>query len=935
VRLPSPVAVGGLARLLGADPVVFAEARWRDLDLAAGDDPATGVQSASGVLKVRGWTDGYDAATDAILRVGAWPAVRVRATARGDTTHAALAGIRADGWGGQVTGSGDLDWQDGIAGVFRLEGRGLDPAVLDPRATGRLGFTAVVQLAGADEFRLSVPAASGTLLGRPFAAAGIVTRRAGVLAFDDVRVRAGPNRAELNGTLGGNSGTAIGGRFRVDAPDLAALWPGYAGALTASGRFGGTTAQPTLEGQAAGRNLEANGLRVGSLAASGGLGARQAVRLTLGAEGIRAGDRAIGNLALEVSGPLTDHRLALDLGGGDVAIDLDAGGSWRAGVLTETISRATVTLTGEQRWTLASPATVRVAAPDYRLSAHCWSAGAAGLCVTDSRYGPGGFAGGADLTRFPLGELARWLPADLAVDGTADLAVTAEGDPARLDRTLRGSLRGKLAGAVITWRVPDDEPVSTTVREFSVAADVADGVLDFRGTIAGDYGLALATAGRVTDVLGDAPGIQATINGGIPDLAAVGPVVESLVDIGDLQGRVVVDVTLAGSARQPDILGGVELADGAFTVPVAGIRIDRIGIALDGRPDGKLDLKGNARSGKGYVALEGALAWRDQLVPGAEATVKGRVFDVINLPEGLVQVSPDARVVLRDGQFRVSGTMLVPRADIRLKKIAEGAVSPSPDTIVHGRDLAVVEKSPPLFVLDGLQVRLGERVTFEGFGLKTTLTGGLRLGQSLAAEPGLVTGDGVISLKEGQFTAFGQKLGIDRGSLIFSGVVTDPGIDVKASREVDYEGREVVVGVLLSGNVSRIQTRVFSEPAMGELDALSYLTTGKPLSAAGAGDRSLVASSAISLGLSQALPVVQQLGSALNVDEVSFDTTDTGGTAVVVGEQLGKNLFIRYSYGIFDKLGTVQATYKLGRRVSIEGSSGTEQSLDLVYSVTW
>ena len=122
---------------------------------------------------------------------------------------------------------------------------------------------------------------------------------------------------------------------------------------------------------------------------------------------------------------------------------------------------------------------------------------------------------------------------------------------------------------------------------------------------------------------------------------------------------------------------------------------------------------------------------------------------------------------------------------------------------------------------------------------------------------------------------------------------------------------------------------------MGELDALSYLTTGKPLSAAGAGDRSLVASSAISLGLSQALPVVQQLGSALNVDEVSFDTTDTGGTAVVVGEQLGKNLFIRYSYGIFDKLGTVQATYKLGRRVSIEGSSGTEQSLDLVYSVTW
>jgi len=254
---------------------------------------------------------------------------------------------------------------------------------------------------------------------------------------------------------------------------------------------------------------------------------------------------------------------------------------------------------------------------------------------------------------------------------------------------------------------------------------------------------------------------------------------------------------------------------------------------------------------------------------------------------------------------------------------------------VHGRDVAAVAKAPPLFVLDDLQVRLGKKVTFEGFGLKTSLDGALLLNQSLAADPGLVTGSGVISLREGQFSAFGQKLAIERGSLLFSGVVTDPGLDVKASRDLTYEGRDVTVGVLLTGRLSRIETRVFSEPAMGELDALSYLTTGKPLSAAGAGDRSAVSGAAISLGLNQALPVVQQLSTALKVDEVGVDTTDTGDTAVVLGEQLGKNLFIRYSYGVFDKLGTVKATYKLGRRISIEASSGEEQALDLIYSVTW
>jgi translocation and assembly module TamB len=152
---------------------------------------------------------------------------------------------------------------------------------------------------------------------------------------------------------------------------------------------------------------------------------------------------------------------------------------------------------------------------------------------------------------------------------------------------------------------------------------------------------------------------------------------------------------------------------------------------------------------------------------------------------------------------------------------------------------------------------------------------------------------------------------------------------------VTYQGRDVTVGVVLSGKLSLIQTRIFSEPAMGELDALSYLTTGKPLSAAGAGDRSSVSSAAISLGLNQAMPVVGQIGSALNVDELGIDTSEAGGTAVVIGEQLGKDLFIRYSYGVFDDLGTVKATYKLGRRVSIEASSGAEQSLDLIYSVNW
>jgi len=927
VRLPSLVSVGGVARLLRERPDIFAEARWTGLQQPLGSDPSLVLRSENGRLGVRGWIDGYTADLAATVRLGDRPPARVAATLEGDTRQVRVPALRLDGFGGRVTGTGNIALQDALSGRFRLSGQGLDPGQVDPRFAGRVDFRSEVSFDSEGNFRVVLPEVRGTLFNRPLRASGTVARAGEVLSFDDVRVNAGANRIELSGKWGDR----ISGQFRIDAPELATLWPDVRGSLRGTGTVGGTVARPALDVDLTGSELATGDLRIGSLRARGGLDARQRLAFDGEAEGIAYAGQEVGNLTLGVAGPVTGYSLRLALTGGEVEVELDGPGSYRNGIISQTAAAGLVTILGDQRWSLREPATLRVAGQDFAVTAHCWDMGDSELCLAESSAGARGFNAGLDLRRFPLATLSPWLPDDVGLAGTATSSMTIRSERG----VVSGALQGSLADAVVTWRDSCSEDVRTELTEFRVDVGLAGDVLDFEATVAESFGLRLVAEGQVTGVQDESPVITASISGGVPDLASLRPLAEQLAGVGDLQGRITVDANLTGNARRPDIAGGLELEDGAFTVAAAGIRVDRISLSALGREDGQVGLKGNARSGKGFVALDGALAWRDQVLPSAEATVKGRVIDVINLPQGVVQVSPDVRVVLRDGQFRVGGEMLVPRATIKLKKLEAGVVRPSPDTIVHGRDLVDAQKAPPLFVLDDLQVRLGEKVTFEGFGLKTGLTGGLRLNQSLGADPTLITGDGVVSLRDGRFTAFGQELEIERGSLIFSGVVTDPGLDVKATRDVDYEGREVTVGVLLSGNLTRIQSRVFSEPAMGELDALSYLTTGKPLSAAGAGDRSLVASSAISLGLSQALPVVQQLGSALTVDEVSFGTSESGDTAVVVGEQLGKNLFIRYSYGVFDKLGTVEATYKLSRRVSIEASSGQEQALDLIYSLNW
>jgi translocation and assembly module TamB len=931
VRLPTPVGVGGVARLFGGDPGIVGEARWTDLQRTLASDSDLVLRSDKGTLKVRGWTDRLVVDLNAGVQLKDWPRARLRVRADGSLKQLRLHDLKLDGFGGRVVGSGRVslgaEGSSAVRGSLRLTGQGIDPGFLDPRLAGQVGFGADFSFDSGGNFRLRVPDASGTLFDRPLEASGVVARENAVLVFDDVRVNAGLNRVNFSGSLG----ERLVGRFRVDAPDLATLLPGYEGQVRGSGEIGGTVERPTLAVDLDGSGLAAGDFALQSLRARGGLGERDRLDIELAADGLKWAGEPLGDLRAGVTGQRSAHAVRVSLSGGKVGVALGGDGSWQRGVLTETIDAGQVTVPESQPWSLREAATAQLDGTALEVSDHCWTSNGAAICLSGVHSDARGFGGGLDVRGFPLASLAPWLPDDVGLDGTASTVVNIQRDGSRLS----GSLEGGLQDGVVTWRVPDDEDVQTSISEFSVRAALTDDALDFDAVVAESFGLRLTAAGSVRQPFSDEPTIAARIGGGVPDLKSLGPLVERLVEVGDLRGRITVDAMLSGRVHQPDISGGLQLDDGALTVPAAGITVDRISLSLTGREDGQVALEGGARSGKGFVALKGSLAWRDRVLPTGEATVKGRVIDVIRVPEGLVQVSPDVRVVLRDGQFRVSGDVLVPRAQIKLKKIEESAVQPSPDTVVHGRDIAAAEKKPPLFMLDGLQVRLGERVSFDGFGLKTSLTGGLRLSQSLEADPGLVTAAGVVSLREGQFTGFGQKLAIQRGSLLFSGIVTDPGLDVKASRDVTYEGRDVTVGVLLSGKLSAIQTTIFSEPAMGELDALSYLTTGKPLSAAGAGDRSSVSSAAISLGLNQALPVVQQIGSALNVDEIAVDTNEAGGTAVVIGEQLGNNLFIRYSYGVFDDLGTVKATYKLGRRLSIEGSSGAEQSLDLIYSINW
>jgi translocation and assembly module TamB len=96
---------------------------------------------------------------------------------------------------------------------------------------------------------------------------------------------------------------------------------------------------------------------------------------------------------------------------------------------------------------------------------------------------------------------------------------------------------------------------------------------------------------------------------------------------------------------------------------------------------------------------------------------------------------------------------------------------------------------------------------------------------------------------------------------------------------------------------------------------------------------STLQAAALSLGLRQALPAVQRLGTSLGLDELTVQSTASDAGAVMAGKYLSPRVYIRYSYGLFNRIGGLLLRFRVNERLSLETRSGDQKSMDLLYTV--
>jgi translocation and assembly module TamB len=409
--------------------------------------------------------------------------------------------------------------------------------------------------------------------------------------------------------------------------------------------------------------------------------------------------------------------------------------------------------------------------------------------------------------------------------------------------------------------------------------------------------------------------LRGTVKGSSRQLSLLPLVIDAVDDAG---GNVDLDFTVGGKLKAPRLGGRVRIEDGNLDFYQANLRLRDLDADLRLR-DTTLVIDMQGKAGEGTMQIDGNLGWRDRELRG-ELKLRGENLLLTDVPEARVTASPDLRFVIGEGRAEVTGKVVVPSARIAPADTA-GAVLPSADEQVVSPDGA--DGRPGLLVSSDITVTLEEKVAVKAYGLTGNIKGSVRM-QTAPHEGTVAAGD--VDVVNGVYEAYGRELEVERGRLLFTGgPVTDPGVDLRATR--DLPGYEV--GVIARGPLRRPQLTLFSEPSLPQYQIASMLIVGRT-SIQGEGDGGFDSSDATEGG---AAFLGGQLGKYVGLDEVGVTQDADTGAELVIGKYLTPRLFVSYGVSLVEEINTLKLRYTLDDRWTLSAETGFESAADVEYRI--
>ncbi len=874
-------------------------------------------------------------------------------------------------------GREDSPWR---RGPHRLNASGNFDLAVAAAAAG----TALDRLA-ALRGQASVEIADSQLAGVPLRGR-LALRSAGGDLLASTEAELDGNRLAAEGRVAAARGGA-GDRWTVtlDAPSLARLAPlarlagidpsgqGVAGALSAKAEASGRWPALSTRGEASASGLRAGTLQLRSGRASwqAGTGLDAPVNATVELSALTIGPARVETATLRAQGSGRDHRL-----------ELDASSSARPPAWAEALQPG-ATATGKapaQAQLVAQGGFVAGAAGGavagwrgtlVQLDARPAGAEAAWLASRNVALELAGLDGGAaQLLLQPgraevFGAVLRWeRVAWQAAHGGAPARVDAQAELEPLavapllqrlqpdfgwggDLRLRG--RAVLHSApsfsadIVIERERGDLTVtdetgtqSLGLSDLRLGLDVTDGTWSFTQGLAGStLGVAAGafvarTAPQATWPAPDTP-VSGVLELQVANLGTWGTWVPAGWRLG---GALSVSAGIGGRFGAPEFTGAVQGRNLSVRNFLQGVNVTGGDVAIALQGDRARIERFTARAGEGTLSLSGDAVLG--AAPQARLQLEAQRFQLLGRVDRRIVTSGRALMQLERDKLRLDGEFGVDEGLIDFSR--SDAPTLADDVVVSraaqaaGSEPAARNGSPavrlPTVDLD-LRVDLGRQLRLRGRGLETGLEGELRL----TSPAGKLAVNGTVRAAGGTYAAYGQKLEIDRGNLVFNGPADNPRLDVEATRP----NLDVRVGVAVTGTAVNPRVRLFSEPEMADIDKLSWLVLGRASEGLGRADTALLQRAALALLAGDSQGPTDQLIQAIGLDEVSVRQNDgeVRETVVSLGKQLSRRWYVGYERSLNATAGTWQLIYRIAQRFTLRAQSGEDSALDVIWTWRW
>ena len=920
-----------------------AQIQWQNMNGI--NDRWKSIQSSAGKAHITGTMNNYHFSLATTADLPSLHTVQLHAQGKGSLTAIQLAEIKTQLLDGEIQSQGEISWSPHWYFKGQATGTHIKPERYHGSWPGILNFTTQfhgsVSSPHALAFSLDHATLSGQLKTRLIEASGehiYYQQKNKNLDLPHLNIR----YADTNLTAQGNIGQYSKLKLLLDTQHLEYWLPQSAGALHLTTEIQGSIKNPLVHAVIAGEKLRFGTYAIDQLNSDIQLDLTQktASHLTLQENQLKATHHLIQSLTLNSQGKLSNHHFNFDLKSDLFNAEGNGQGQWNTHQWQFMLNQAKIQPQSLPAWVLTKSVNGSLSMQAQKIDPHCWAWSNAQLCM-NLKHTEKFLQGDVSLDQLPVEYFQTWLPTHAQptgiFSGIGSFKQQAQQSP-EINIMLNSS-----AGTLYQTPSTSDPITNHDSSQLSFSPSHIS-LKTNEHELSGDFKIDLNEQGflqgkmtlpkfkmdwphwKTTPLYGDS---QWQLN----QLAFLNQWLPTQLNI--LDGQWKSNFNFSGTLLTPQAVGQGVLSSGHVILDGPEVDLKNITGDVYNITQNGLDFLFSAQSGEGIANLSGQALFNNGS-PNIIATLKGQNITAINTKEFQITASPNLTLNLKHHELTTEGSLEIPQAKLSPKSfnLNEGITPSTDQQLIFSNDLITTTSTKKIGQFNSdITLSLGNKVFFEGLGLKSRLSGNLHI---IEKNNEKAVASGHIAIEEGRYRAYGQDLTIQTGKLLFTGgPLNQPGIDLQAYRIIDDATQ---VGIHARGALAKPEFSLFSQPTtMSQSEQLSYLVFGHPFEEGSQNETNLLFNLAFGLGFQQSNQFTRSLGKHTGIDDISIDVAP-GQTnrqaALAIGKYLSPKLYLSYGIGLFDPISTVKVRYKLDQhwRFRTEASAKTTSG-DLIYEI--